>query len=154
MANRIQLRRTKGWRKPADAIVVARPSRWGNPFRVDPERPEQVVDQHGNAWSVGVGNDWRELAVDLFRTFTHPASTSGFDYPLYSEIYTELRGHDLACWCPLDAPCHADDLLEIPNGPVQEHEHQQRFDGDDPYLVCWCGARWDALTGTRIGGAS
>jgi hypothetical protein len=27
----------------------------------------------------------------------------------------ELRGRDLACWCPLDEPCHADVLLEIVN---------------------------------------
>ena len=27
----------------------------------------------------------------------------------------ELRGHDLACWCPLDGPCHADVLLELAN---------------------------------------
>ena len=26
-----------------------------------------------------------------------------------------LRDHDLACWCPLDQPCHADVLLEIAN---------------------------------------
>jgi len=30
---RIQLRRTKGWRMPAGAVSVARPTRWGNPFR-------------------------------------------------------------------------------------------------------------------------
>ncbi|WP_156803257.1 DUF4326 domain-containing protein, partial [Mycobacterium gordonae] len=34
MPSRIQLRRTKGWRKPEGAIVVARPSKWGNPFRL------------------------------------------------------------------------------------------------------------------------
>jgi hypothetical protein len=34
MPERIQLRRTKGWRKPEGAIVVSRPSKWGNPFRV------------------------------------------------------------------------------------------------------------------------
>lgn len=28
---------------------------------------------------------------------------------------TELRGRDLVCWCPLDAPCHADTLLAIAN---------------------------------------
>ena len=27
----------------------------------------------------------------------------------------ELRGKDLACWCPLDEPCHADVLLELAN---------------------------------------
>lgn len=31
-------------------------------------------------------------------------------------IRRELAGHDLACWCPLDAPCHADVLLRIAEG--------------------------------------
>lgn len=26
-----------------------------------------------------------------------------------------LRGRDLACWCPLGQPCHADVLLEVAN---------------------------------------
>ena len=26
-----------------------------------------------------------------------------------------LRGKDLACWCPLGRPCHADVLLELAN---------------------------------------
>lgn len=29
----------------------------------------------------------------------------------------ELRGKNLACWCPLDQPCHADVLLELANPP-------------------------------------
>ena len=33
----------------------------------------------------------------------------------YSFDIRELRGKDLACWCPLDQPCHADVLLEIAN---------------------------------------
>jgi hypothetical protein len=31
---RIQLRRTRGWRKPDNTVVVARPTKWGNPFKV------------------------------------------------------------------------------------------------------------------------
>lgn len=27
----------------------------------------------------------------------------------------DLAGKDLACWCPLDRPCHADVLLELAN---------------------------------------
>jgi len=27
----------------------------------------------------------------------------------------ELQGKNLACWCPLDKPCHADILLELAN---------------------------------------
>ena len=34
MAERIQRRRTKGWRMPPGAVNVTRPSDWGNPFRV------------------------------------------------------------------------------------------------------------------------
>lgn len=34
---RVQLRRVAGWRMPPNTRSVARPSRWGNPFRVQRE---------------------------------------------------------------------------------------------------------------------
>ena len=34
---------------------------------------------------------------------------------LVEQIRVELGGLDLACWCPLDQPCHADVLLGIAN---------------------------------------
>ncbi|EIU48439.1 DUF4326 domain-containing protein [Mycobacteroides abscessus] len=99
MPERIQLRRTKGWRKPEGAIVVSRPSRWGNPYRADGNRPQ---------------------AVALFRDMLQRAPVGDGGWGLDGEsvfdtIRRELRGHDLACWCPLDQPCHADVLLEIAN---------------------------------------
>lgn len=36
--------------------------------------------------------------------------------PALERIRAELRGHDLACWCALGQPCHADVLLELANG--------------------------------------
>ena len=33
-SRRIQLRRVRGWRLPTGVVKVARPSRWGNPYRV------------------------------------------------------------------------------------------------------------------------
>lgn len=30
----------------------------------------------------------------------------------------QLRGKNLACWCPIGAPCHADVLLELANAPI------------------------------------
>jgi hypothetical protein len=30
-------------------------------------------------------------------------------------VRAELGGLDLACWCPLDGPCHADVLLDVAN---------------------------------------
>jgi hypothetical protein len=69
-------------------VVVARPSRWGNPFRV------------------GVDVATAAEAVDAYRA----ACLVGVD-----EVRRELADRDLACWCQLDAPCHADVLLEWAN---------------------------------------
>jgi hypothetical protein len=56
----------------------------------------------------------RATAVARFREMIE----GGYDvsvYPPREEIRAQLAGHDLACWCPLDGPCHADVLLEIAN---------------------------------------
>lgn len=112
---RIQLRRTKGWRKPGRAVVVARPSRWGNPYVIgaalqsEDEPVGQVVDR------------WH--AVELYRRWlTGRSATPRADLnllaspPEAAEIRDALAGRDLACWCPPDGPCHADVLLQIANG--------------------------------------
>lgn len=39
------------------------------------------------------------------------------------ERLQELRGHDLACWCRLDQPCHAEVLLELANGQAHPDEN-------------------------------
>ncbi|MDR7385244.1 DUF4326 domain-containing protein [Promicromonospora iranensis] len=119
---RIQLRRTAGWRKPEGAVSVARPTKWGNPFRVAPVHAggpfDVVLGEDGFvAQSTGLAVA-REIAVEHFRRGIHPAAPKDSlpDYPLYADIERELRGRDLACWCPLDQQCHADVLLEIANG--------------------------------------
>ena len=111
---RIQLSRGKGFRKPADAVVVSRPSRWGNQFRMDQPHPV-----HG--WPMS-----RAEAVECFRRslipYTHQSEQPMVDFFLSElsirEIQSELRGKDLCCWCSLSEPCHADVLLELANGPL------------------------------------
>lgn len=85
---RIQRKRTKGWRMPVNTIYVGRPTRWGNPF---------VVGEHGNA----------QECVDLFARIQENMRGS--------MIRRDLKGKNLACWCPLNQPCHADVLLKIAN---------------------------------------
>lgn len=75
MPKRIQRKRRKGWKMPANSVYVGRPTKWGNPFVV--------------------GKDWRQS--------------------YFTCMDAALRGKNLACWCPLDQPCHADVLLEIAN---------------------------------------
>ena len=99
---RIQLRRTRGWRKPADAVVVSRPTKWGNPWKVDPDRATYPPSNECRTTATEV--------VDIYREWVAHAA------PFTTEdIRAELAGRDLACWCPLTQPCHADVLLEIAN---------------------------------------
>ena len=112
---RIQLSRRKGWRKPEGAIVVARPSRWGNPFKV-----AECVE----AGFAETTEQARAVCVEAFRDWCNGnrwADGSGVRaderHAAYVASIPELAGHDLACWCPLDQPCHADVLLELANRP-------------------------------------
>jgi hypothetical protein len=109
---RIQLRRTKGWRKPEGAVVVARPSIWGNPFAIRPDGP--------NGWSVagvveGVSLDTAlGCAVQAYR---HALVRGELDVTV-GHARDALAGRDLACWCRIGTPCHADVLLELANEEV------------------------------------
>lgn len=68
------------------------------------------------------------------------------DNPVTIEsVRRELAGKDLACWCPLGQPCHADVLLEIANTcPCTDLQalHDHSF-GD--YMRCTdCDTQFDA----------
>lgn len=92
---RIQLQRAKGWRKPEGAVVVSRPSRFSNPFKVgDLAIPD------------------RAAAVARFRRWL---AFSPKGWAVAKAARRDLRGKDLCCWCPPGEPCHADVLLDIAN---------------------------------------
>ena len=111
---RIQLSRAKGWRMPANTVKVDRSTKWGNPYAV-------------------INGDV-ETSVRLFRRlFEVPPSHSRHQVlriasglPGYGEgrvldmklALPDLRGKNLACWCKLDQPCHADVLLDLANRPT------------------------------------
>jgi hypothetical protein len=99
---RIQRKRTRGWRMPPGAVYVGRPTKWGNPY------PVGVVPATVNGESARVLVT-ASMAVDRYRDW------------LVGEILAgrldldELRGRDLACWCPREQACHADVLLSAVN---------------------------------------
>ncbi|QDP44192.1 hypothetical protein SEA_JUJU_76 [Gordonia phage JuJu] len=115
MPQRIQRKRTKGWRMPEGAVSVARPSRFGNPFTVemaadaDMDDPRRVCVSFFRAWLEG-SDELRDV-YDAGATWS-PA----YDRRWVLAHLGDLRGRDLACFCPLDQPCHADVLLELANG--------------------------------------
>lgn len=90
---RVQLSRRKGSRLPTGAVKVDRTTKWGNPY-------------------VGDGPHDRALMVKLFAEYCERPEQVDF----VAAVRAELRGKVLACWCPLDEPCHADVLLMLANG--------------------------------------
>jgi hypothetical protein len=82
--------RRENMRAPLNgAVLVARPSRWANPFYPDMERAESCV--FFERWLLQVRDD---LVAQL----------------------PDLRGGQLACYCPLEEPCHGDVLARLANG--------------------------------------
>ncbi len=114
MPVRIQRKRTKGWRMPPGAISVGRPGPFGNPFTI------------AGCRDAGYKGDDSALAIRCVEAFNAWAFTplwrNNWDGPVSEAVRTkmldrlpELRGKDLACWCRLDQPCHADILLKLAN---------------------------------------
>ena len=88
----MQRSRRKGSRLPSGTVVVTRPTKWGNPHPLELGRAEAVARYRDDLLA-----DRLAISVD--------------------DVKRELRGRDLACYCPLDQPCHADVLLTIANEP-------------------------------------
>lgn len=89
---RHQLSRRRGSELPVDVVVVSRPGRWGNPFRVGaPGIPDAAA-------AVAAHRAWIVEQPELL-----------------AAACVELAGRDVACWCPLSAECHGDTLLAIAN---------------------------------------
>ena len=90
MPQRLQRSRRKGGRLPDDAVVVTRPTKWGNPHALEIGRAEAVARYREDLLA-------GRLAIRV------------------DDVKRELRERDLACYCPLSEPCHADVLLAIAN---------------------------------------
>lgn len=96
---RIQRRRTKGWKMPPNTVYVGRPTKWGNPFC--------EIDDYGRPCA--------KKSAEEFKAWLESPYSDERAFDINHLSKTELRGKNLACWCPLDKPCHADVLLEIAN---------------------------------------
>jgi hypothetical protein len=110
---RIQRQRTKGWRMPEGAVYVGRRSRWGNMWRVHKMR-RTWLDEFARRTTYSVVNLERGTSLGTFASEERARywAVVGFRRDFDGDV-TPLRGKDLACWCPLDQPCHADVLLEL-----------------------------------------
>lgn len=92
---------------PEGAVYVGRGSMWGNPYRVGASRGDRLPPLTA------------EQAVRRFeRWLTTPVASPehGVDRAVILNNLHQLGGKDLACWCRVGDPCHADVLLRLANG--------------------------------------
>ena len=120
---RLQRKRSDYWSCHPGAVYVGRPTKWGNPYRVVPCKCQPHCGHFLTVWWDSIRGEQRALA---------PCETYGYAVARAIDQYRndllsgglrgtvtmgerELAGKDLICWCKLDAPCHADVLLEVFN---------------------------------------
>jgi hypothetical protein len=138
---RVQLRPTKGWRMPPNTVSVARPGPFGNSTkviyddlwnggRINACNMQPIYEVGPWVCQLAPGPDTPEgcIAGIWFKTKAEAAGRAVAMFRLRVErlavgaairdCLPELRGKNLACWCPLDQPCHADVLLELANSPA------------------------------------
>ena len=95
---RVQLKRSAGWKMPANTLKVDRTTRWGNPF---------TIAECGSA-AVAVAQHGRWMRGEI-------AAPGGVAPPTREVLRAALGGRNLACWCAVNGPCHADLLLTLAN---------------------------------------
>ncbi len=106
---------------PPNTVYVGRPTDWGNPWRVGAKVADPIAgffgDGHPSWFGRRAGDIIRDAAdaMEMYRLWIHDCARRGAPFPIET-----LRGKNLACWCPLDQPCHADVLIEIANGPEDQ----------------------------------
>lgn len=99
---------------PENTVYVGRPSCWGNPYTIEGAREAgyRGTDDELREFCVEMfSRDWRETMRSATQHPRHPYMP--FGKPIY---LGPLKGKNLACWCRLDQPCHADVLLRLVNG--------------------------------------
>jgi len=98
LPQRVQLKRSAGWKMPANTVKVDRTTRWGNPF---------TIAECGSA-AIAVAQHGRWMRGEI-------GAPGGVEPPARDALRTALGGRNLACWCALNGPCHADLLLMLAN---------------------------------------
>jgi hypothetical protein len=120
MPTRIQRKRTKDWTlagattNPLGAVIVSRPSRYGNRCKVATMTEMGYDDPHAAA-----AENYRAwLNGDRLNA---PTDEADQQRERILDSIPELRGKDVACTCRAEQACHGDYLLHLAALPVDEY---------------------------------
>ena len=90
---------------PENTKYVGRPTRWGNPFLVEDLGAEESVKRF---------RDCLLSNVMCYNYFDQNEANIQFErFKWMSENLGQLRNMDLACFCSIYSPCHADVLIDM-----------------------------------------
>ncbi|MCP4665133.1 MAG: DUF4326 domain-containing protein [Deltaproteobacteria bacterium] len=130
---RIQRKRTKGWIKPNNSIIVDRTSKYGNPIKIignfifvnakyrrkfldkwvilDEKKQNPTIDDVLLIYKSLITGDLSKLKKELKYN-----KDVLYWKNYYSRLdFSALKGKDLICFCSLNKKCHADILLQLFN---------------------------------------
>jgi hypothetical protein len=116
MPERIQRKRTAGWKMPPNTVYVGRPTDYGNRYVIGREIEHidcKIVAPSDAKIATMLYREWIEWQ------FSHFPSWRGI-------IRRDLGGKNLACWCAPGQPCHADVLLELANEPHNSRPQEEK----------------------------
>lgn len=138
MPERIQLRRTKGWRKPKGVVTVARPTKWGNPFifrhqmgglvRYQPKAPD----------------DWdfesRISADGMRHDYYHPDGTITLFMVRWATREEVVEMYRRTLLDPDEGMIGAHPTVKGHLAKVTPDDIRAELKGRD--LACWCKPEW------------
>ena len=119
--NRLQRKRSKGFKLPPNTKCVTRGTKWGNPIKlvgdmiyVDASYRRKILDP----WVYyGPGNI--DDVIYLFELILKGFAFKDPDLQYWSDKFKELDMRELleydnlACFCSLDSKCHADSYIKL-----------------------------------------
>jgi len=135
---RIQRKRTAGWRMPDDGVYAGRGSAYGNPFAMakhtyTPEQKDKepiiyytiklMIENEFSllVYQVVKGNFFYTIesvisaCIDCYEKYILLDHKEAGNNSILSKMRRELPGKKIACWCPLDQPCHVDTIIKLVN---------------------------------------
>jgi hypothetical protein len=119
---RVQRKRTKGYKLPENTKCVNRGTKWGNPIKIigdqlyiDAGYRRTILDKWVWLW-VGDIDD----VIWLYKKLWDGTKFKNKDLQYWSDKFKkldlkEIEGKNLACFCSLSSPCHAEVLIEKAN---------------------------------------
>ena len=116
---RVQRKRVKGYKLPENTKCVNRGTKWGNPIKLIGDQIFIDAGYRRNCFDKWVFLNLGDIddVIYLYRKLWDGTKFQNPDLQYWSDKFktldlSDLKDKNLACFCSLESPCHADVLLD------------------------------------------